>query len=92
MVQIPDHPAIRAIEQNGYPASLAGEARQVALCAAASLRRLAGEGRLETDTKTARELCGVLKDALAVERELRAEAAAAEVTVRFEGAAEQASG
>ena len=70
---------------------LARAAACVAREAAEALRRLADEGRLAADTRTARELCGVMKDALAVERELRAEAGAAAVAVRFEGETEKAS-
>ena len=76
---------------NGHE-NLIGAVGAVAEGAAEALRRMSENGSLAADTKSARELCAVLKDALAVERELRAEAAAAEVTVRFEGAAEQASG
>ncbi len=70
---------------------LARAAACVAREAAETLRRLADEGRLSEDTRTARELCGVMKDALAVERELRAEAGTTAVTVRFEGAAASAA-
>ena len=57
--------------------------------AAAELEAL-GEGGLR-DVKAARELCGALKDLLALERELRG-GEAAEIVVRFEGETRQAAG
>ena len=75
---------------NGHE-NLIGAVGAVAEGAAEALRRMSENGSLGDDTRSARELCAVLKDALAVERELRAEERAAVVTVRFEGDAEEAS-
>lgn len=103
MVQIPDHPMIREMEKTGTTnrqgtrrsrtghKALARSAGVIARKAAAALEELSEAGRLAEETKTARELCGVLKDALAIERELRDETRGAAITVRFEGETEKAS-
>ncbi|MBQ6465818.1 MAG: hypothetical protein IJJ43_06095 [Oscillospiraceae bacterium] len=69
---------------------LARAVAAVAGGAAEALRELSEAGRLAADSKTARELCGVLKDALALERELCGPENAA-ITVRFEGETEAAA-
>ena len=71
--------------------ALAHAAGLVARSAADELEKLSAEGRLAAETKSARELCAVLKDALSLERELRADERAAVLTVRFEGEAGDAS-
>ena len=65
--------------------AIARSAGVVAEEAAEALKNMARSGTLAGDTRTARELCGVLKDTLAIERELRAEEKSAVITVRFEG-------
>ena len=92
MVQIPDHPMIREMEKTGTTNRQGTRrSRVIARKAAAALEELSEAGRLAEETKTARELCGVLKDALAIERELRDETRGAAITVRFEGETEKAS-
>lgn len=71
--------------------AIARSAGAVAEEAAEALKKLARSGQLAEETRTARELCGVLRDSLAIERELLAEEKSALLTVRFEGETEKAA-
>lgn len=70
---------------------IAGAAEKIALMATAALEReldpAPGEKR---DTKTARELSGIIRDMVALSRELSGEKSRS-VTVRFEGDTEDAA-
>ena len=71
---------------------MAGSTGRIAALAASALeqelRMPTGEKR---DTKSARDLSAIIKDMVALQRELSAEQLRRGVTVRFEGGTEEAS-
>ena len=71
--------------------ALARSVGAIARQAAAELEALSAGDGLSGDTKTARDLCAVLKDMLTLEKELREQESAAVLTVRFEGDAAEAA-
>lgn len=72
--------------------TLAATAGRIARLAASALEaELGGEPGDRRDTKSARDLSAILKDVLALRRELSAEESRRGVTVRFEGGAAEAA-
>ena len=71
---------------------MAGTTGRIAALAASALEQeLSAPGEGKRDTKCARDLSAIIKDMVAVQRELSAGRLRRGVTVRFEGETEEAS-